>query len=226
MNVLAIDTAGFTLAVCLQTTDNRLYAHLRRAGLTHSEMLMPVVAEVLSEGSIAPVDLGLIVCSKGPGSFTGLRIGMATAKGLAKATSCPLISVSTMAAMAQGLSVLPGAVVPVIDAKKQRVYAAVYKGGLRSSEYLDIEPAKLAESLALETSVVFTGPDRQLMATYCEDKALWRCDTRSPAAYPLDMIALGLNRYEACGADAGDAGPLYVRRSDAEISFSAREASP
>ena len=101
---------------------------------THSQRLLPMVDRVLAEAGLRPADLGAVACTTGPGSFTGLRLGLATAKGLAFALRIPAFGVPTLDALADNLGILePGAampaaelVCPILDARKGQVYAAVY----------------------------------------------------------------------------------------------------
>lgn len=136
--------ASVALAGVPETGDN--VAGVRGGGLTvlaefttdvrktHSQRLLPMVDRVLAEAGLRPADLGAVACTTGPGSFTGLRIGLATAKGLAFALNIPAFGVPTLDALANNLGILePGApaiaadlVCPVLDARKGQVYAAVY----------------------------------------------------------------------------------------------------
>ena len=222
MNVLVLDTATETLGIVLQTTEGQIHASILRAGLRHAELLMPRVDRALQDAEMTPGDLDLIVCSRGPGSFTGLRIGMATAKGLALGTGCPLVSVASLDAIAYGVRCHPGTVVPIIDAKKQRVYAALYKSGCRVSEYLDIEPQELLSLANQEGSVLLAGPDIELVASAAEATAQVSTDTRGRDCYSLDMLTLGIEIFGRDGPDKDDAGPMYVRHSDAELSLGRR----
>ena len=222
LNTLGLDTSGQCLALCLLTRDGQLYAAIRRVGLKHAELLMPLVDTLLSDASIPASDLDLLVCSKGPGSFTGLRIGLATAKGISLATGCPLVSVATLDVMVYGLSYFKGAVVPIVDAKKGRVYSAIYKEGKRISDYLDLSPQELRELLFPEDEILFTGPDQHLMKTQELNKHIF-FDTRHSDSFVLDIISLGLEQFRVNGPDQDDGGPLYVRSSDAEISLKAQK---
>lgn len=106
MNILAFDTSGEVLSIRLETS--RTIRNLVIDGaLHHAERLMPEIDEMLKKEELSADKLDLIVTSRGPGSFTGLRIGMATAKGIAVGAHVPLVSVSTLDAMAWGKKILP-----------------------------------------------------------------------------------------------------------------------
>jgi len=131
MNVLAIDTATATLGLSLKSgSESRTV--LLQAGLKHSEKLMPTVRTLLQEAGLGGEELELIACSIGPGSFTGIRIGLATAKGLALGiqaggTSCRLFGVSTLDGLAHRFRRFEGTVVAVNPSLRKKHYAAVYR---------------------------------------------------------------------------------------------------
>ena len=122
MRILALDTATLTASVAVLAGDDIAAAADGRAD-THSERLLPLIDEVLRQAGLAPASLDAIACGAGPGSFTGLRIGLATAKGLCFALHKPLVLVSSLEALAfaaRGRDVLA-----LLDAKKREVYAAM-----------------------------------------------------------------------------------------------------
>ena len=142
MNHLAVDAATEVLSVALRRdrdTASDVLVASRDVGLRHTRRLMTLVHALMDEAELGPIDLDLVSCTRGPGSFTGLRIGMATAKGLAWAVAAaraldrpPLVSVSTLDAMAAAVASTAALVVPVIDGKKGRFYGAAYLAGRRS----------------------------------------------------------------------------------------------
>ena len=158
MRVLAIDTATEVLALCVDDGAARASLALRR-GLQHSPALLPLADRLLAEMGFGAGELELVVCSVGPGSFTGIRIGLATAKGIAFATGCPLVGVSTLDALALPWACFPGSVWSVIDARKGRWYASCYREGRRVTEYLDLEPDALRARIAAGPApILLAGP--------------------------------------------------------------------
>jgi tRNA threonylcarbamoyladenosine biosynthesis protein TsaB len=93
---------------------------------SHAEKLHPFIADVVSDAQIALEDLDAIAVSKGPGSYTGLRIGVSAAKGLAFSLNVPLISVDTLESLAKAIQIEEGIIIPMLDARRMEVYAAVY----------------------------------------------------------------------------------------------------
>lgn len=151
MKILALETSakacsaavtedGFVLASCYQNT-----------GLTHSRTLMPMVDAMLKNAGLAGDELGAIAVAAGPGSFTGIRIGVAAAKGLAFALQIPCAGVSTLEAMALGLAHVDGLIICAMDARRSQIYNALFEaknGSLtRLTEDRPIALASLAEDL-------------------------------------------------------------------------------
>ena len=121
MNILAVDTAGKTAGVALLQDDRLLYEVYLDAGMTHSETLMPMIDTCLKTCGMTCADIDLYGVNAGPGSFTGLRIGLAVVKGLALPRQIPCAGVSTMAALAYGLAG-EGTVIGAQDARRGQVY--------------------------------------------------------------------------------------------------------
>ena len=135
--ILGIDSSGKTASVALVDQGIVLAEYQTNIGLTHSQTLLPMVAEIFSRTSHTANELDAIAVSSGPGSFTGLRIGAATAKGLALPYNIPLIEISTLAGLAANVADLYNDVSdhaasetvyvhPIMDARRQQVYTAAY----------------------------------------------------------------------------------------------------
>ena len=220
MNILAFDTSGSFLSTGLRTPGG-FFEENRLAGLKHSEHLLPDIDNLMKKAELDFSRLDLIVCSRGPGSFTGLRIGMSTAKGLAAGHSIPLVSVSSLDVMAHGLGFFDGAVLPIIDAKKNRFYTAVYSGGERKSEYLDISAEDLFTMLRDYKKLLLTGPDCLLFSGMISDldaAADFEINTfKRNCGCSSSMIEIGEEIFTSRGADPENSGPMYIRLSDAEL---------
>ena len=123
MNLLAVDTAGKSCAVAVMRDDTLLYEAQCNNGLTHSETLLPMIDTALRACSLTVNDLDVLGATNGPGSFTGLRIGLSVIKGLAQPRQIPCVGVSTMAALAYGVNGA-GTVIAAQDARRGQVYWA------------------------------------------------------------------------------------------------------
>ncbi|WP_333594397.1 tRNA (adenosine(37)-N6)-threonylcarbamoyltransferase complex dimerization subunit type 1 TsaB, partial [Anaerospora hongkongensis] len=125
--LLAIETATLASGVALATADKLVAEIIVQTKKTHSERLMPHIEQLLELGQVAKEDITAIAVSIGPGSFTGLRIGLATAKALAYVWNVPVIGVSTLAALAYACPAPNSLICPLLDAQKGNVYQAVYR---------------------------------------------------------------------------------------------------
>ncbi|GHV16004.1 tRNA (adenosine(37)-N6)-threonylcarbamoyltransferase complex dimerization subunit type 1 TsaB [Spirochaetia bacterium] len=227
MNILAIDTATSILSIAVSSPEGLRHFEVD-AELRHSELLMDLTDMVMKTAGLEAADLELVACMRGPGSFTGLRIGFAAAKGMALALGIPLVSVPTLDCMAAPCAVWPGLVIPVIDAKKHRFFTALYRGGQRLTEYLDAEPEEIARAIknAGQTPsaagkppepVLLTGPDAPLLAAI----PLWgdslSIDPSYRAGHGKGLLEIA--EKQGIPQDADVSGPLYLRKSDAELQY-------
>lgn len=130
MNILAIEASGLVASAAVVEDDLLKTEFTVNNRLTHSETLLPMIKSMLDIAGLDKHTIDAIAVSAGPGSFTGLRIGAATAKGLALALNIPVISVSSLQAMAYGLCGVSDAVIcPIMDARREQVYSAAYQHG-------------------------------------------------------------------------------------------------
>jgi tRNA threonylcarbamoyladenosine biosynthesis protein TsaB len=242
VTIIALDTATSILSVALvagafSTQKEQWYFEID-AGQRHGELLMEISDQLIKTAGLKPGDIDMVVCMKGPGSFTGLRIGFAAAKGMALALGIPLLSVPTLDCMAVSYSLWPGMVIPVIDAKKQCYFTALYRNQQRLTEYLDAAPARII-ALIKNTSgtkegILLTGPDghRVLPALHAEFSAdpdiqdQIRLDPWGNRGWGRELVELAQRKLYPGNSEAIEqvrhtgevfSGPLYVRKSDAEL---------
>ena len=152
MNILAIDTAGPRLSVAIAKDEKIVTLYKSKSERSHSDMLAPSVGRLLKKMQMRPRDINLYAISIGPGSFTGLRIGVAFVKGMNLFTNKPVVCVPTLDAMASMVNA--DVVCPIVDAKRQNVYTAIYKKGKRVLKYYVIPIAAILKKLDKAT---FTG---------------------------------------------------------------------
>ena len=125
--ILNIETATKNCSVSVSKNGSILgIRELNNGAYSHAEVLHSFIKEVLDEASLLPSDLKAIAVSKGPGSYTGLRIGVSAAKGLCFSLQIPLISIDTLASLAHNVVLDSGVVVPMLDARRMEVYSAVF----------------------------------------------------------------------------------------------------
>jgi tRNA threonylcarbamoyladenosine biosynthesis protein TsaB len=234
-NVLALDTASTALSAALSAGEGIWYFEAD-AGLRHSELLMEIVDLLFGKAGMDRGDLEAVACMKGPGSFTGLRIGFAAAKGIALGLGIPLITAPTLDCMAASLPVWPGIVLPAIDAKKNSFFAALYSGGLRLCPDMDAEASVIAGAVNRAAGraaregrpypLILTGPGADLLAASMET-----LPGREPETFPEIRVDPLYRRGRAAellklakdtfllnnGIDDVFSGPEYIRPSDAEL---------
>jgi tRNA threonylcarbamoyladenosine biosynthesis protein TsaB len=208
--ILAFDTTADILQVTLKD-NGKIYENIRRLGLRHNELLLPTIDALLKEAELTIADLDLIVCPRGPGSFTGLRIGMSCAKGLAAAYNTPIAAVDTLKAHAWKFRFSPVPVIPVLDARKKRIYTAVYEQGSLITKILDIAPVALLEYIQKDEPVILCGSHPQLAAEFFPNAQVFQSE-----GLGLGLIETGLEEFSQNGPLSADAGPNYYRKSEAE----------
>ncbi|MGI5879901.1 MAG: tRNA (adenosine(37)-N6)-threonylcarbamoyltransferase complex dimerization subunit type 1 TsaB [Syntrophomonadaceae bacterium] len=172
MNILAIDSATPVAGVALVDENKVIGEEWVNYKKTHSQTLMPMVDQVLSRCDCTVADLQAIAVTIGPGSFTGLRIGLAAAKGLALAGGKPLIAISTLEVLAHNFCYSSCLVGALLDARKQEVYAAFYN-------VENAYPQILGEEIACPPSAV-TAMARNIMTKYHKDKLILLGDGVKP----------------------------------------------
>lgn len=227
--LLAIDTATSAGSVALCRDEALLGEILFNVRGTHSERLMATVRQLLVESGLGLADIDAFAVVHGPGSFTGLRVGMASAQGLALATGRPVIGVSSLQALAMNLGEAQLPVCALLDARKQEVYAGLFR--MRRQHPLPlgpeqvIAPAKLLP--LLEGPLLFVGEGARVYRGLIEDHfgaqahfAPWPLNlprASMVAALALERLRLG----ERPGLHA--LKPAYIRASEAEIAMNLKQ---
>jgi tRNA threonylcarbamoyladenosine biosynthesis protein TsaB len=214
VNAVALDTATEVLCLSAQCGDAWASLAISR-GLQHSPSLIPLAERLLSELGMGAADLQLIVCSVGPGSFTGIRIGLATAMGMSRGRNIPIVGVSTLDAGARAWRAYPGDLFPVIDARKGRIYTARYRNGERQGDYLDVHPDELSRLLADSTDPLLAGADAPRIRELLGEA--WRGLGVVDSVDPRTLLLAGVETYEKHGAEGAPPLPLYLRKSEAEL---------
>lgn len=175
---------------------------------------MPAIDFLMTNAGLQPEDLDRIAVAQGPGSYTGLRIAVTTAKTLASTLNIDLVGVSSLAAIAANVDVA-GKVVPLIDARRQNVYAGIYENGTSISQEHHVELDKLMDTLKTEERLYFTGElanFRELISqTLPQAKFVENAERRLPNAYQIARLGAG---YEPVNVDAFV--PEYLKKVEAE----------
>ena len=223
MKLLALDTSTKVASAALMESGVLVCEANLNSGLTHSERLMPLVDQCFRLAGWQPAALDAIAVVAGPGSFTGVRIGVATAKGMAEALGKPVIALNTLEVLAAAFPGFAGVIAPVLDARRDQVYCALYDGS--QLELLPPAPLALGEllkqpAIAEAQAVMFCGdgvaPHRQAITEALGEKA-WFAPAhlllqRAGAAAHLAWQKLTAGQ----AMDAADLLPIYLRKSSAE----------
>lgn len=157
MLILAIETSAVSASVALCNEEKTLAQVYQNNGHTHSETVLPMIRDVFATMKCSPKSVDVIAVANGPGSFTGLRIGLSTAKGLAWALNKPCAAVSTLEAMAASASVFEGIIVTAMDARRHQVYNANFISVAGKMTRLSEDRAVSLEQLAGELNAL-SGP--------------------------------------------------------------------
>ena len=228
MKVLAVDTTTASCSVAV-IEDLSVCAELTtRKKQTHSKHLMTSIDSVLKSADCRTVDLDGFAVTIGPGSFTGLRIGMATIKGLASAADKPVVGISSLETLAWQCSARSRLICPLLDARKAEVYGATYR--YREDRLIQQSAACAAKPEAfvgdIKQPCVFIGSGARLYHDKIQDalgdKAHFVPDDQN-VIRASSVGFLSLKRFKNNETvRAADLVPFYIRKSDAELSFAAR----
>ena len=223
MLVLALDTSTSRGSLALVASDRLLAEYTLESSASYLNRLQVGIDHLLQETANTIQDVNLIVVSQGPGNFTGLRLGLATAKGLALAIGSPVVAVNTLDALAANFPYASLPVCPVIDAKKHEIYAAFYHcqatAGQLVGDYLLLPPEALAARILEPTLIVGPGLERygSLFQKLLGDLAvLPPPEFRHIRAGVL--ARLGMQQFAAGRIpDLDKLTPFYLRSADAEL---------
>lgn len=230
MKILALETSAKAASCALTADGIPLATAWQATGLTHSRTLLPMVQDMLRNSDLTLADVDAVAVAAGPGSFTGLRIGLASVKGLAWAADKPCIGVSTLEAMAWPLAHRDGIIVCAMDARRQQIYNAVFsaENGVltRIREDRAIALADAAEDLrSLSGTITVVGDGAALAHDFFTAAgipcALAPAHLRQQSAVGVAMAAEAAG--EAALISAQELAPNYLRLSQAERERLARE---
>jgi tRNA threonylcarbamoyladenosine biosynthesis protein TsaB len=228
--VLSVDTSTPVGSVALTKKEEVLAEYILRVAHTHARHVLVLIERMLADCGVSFETLDALAVTVGPGSFTGLRIGMATVKGLAYAAKKPVLGVSTLLALAQNLAFAPYPICPLLDAKKKEVYCGIYRDpgdGTPRTEWEDraIAPHKLISRISEKTLFLGDGTllYRDLLAKTLGAKALFAPESlHFPRASNVGRLAYYRLR-EGKVDHLFTLTPRYLRRSEAETARDERE---
>lgn len=221
MKILGIDTSNQTLAIGLLAA-GEVVGQVQTTGVkNHSTTLMPVIENLMEQVNWQPKDLQRIVVAQGPGSYTGLRIGVTTAKTLAYTLGVELVGVSSLKTIAANCRNLPGVILPFFDARRQNVYAGAYQwqeGGLTSvipDQHISF--SELLKKLQDFQQVTFVGPDlAKFRQTIAAEYPTGVINTIPEWNVPNGVVLAQLGAEAEATSDIHGFLPHYLKRVEAE----------
>lgn len=224
MKILALETSAKSVSCAVVENGAPLASAYQCTGLTHSRTLLPMVDAMLKNADLTIDDMDAIAIAAGPGSFTGLRIGIAAVKGLAWAADKPCLGISTLEAMAENIAHLNGLVVGAMDARRAQVYNAVFeaKGGvltrLTPDRAISLEDL-CAQLTGKDQPITVLGDGGMLCQRYLTKHGV-KCSLAPAALLYQNAVGVGLaaERAYARGetVSAQELLPVYLRPAQAE----------
>lgn len=221
MNILAIESSGVAASAAVLTDGILKAEEFSQNGLTHSVTLLPMAESALKKAGLAISDIDLFAVTVGPGSFSGLRIGVTIAKTLAYGTGKKLCGISTLKAIAANLPFADRLICPIMDARRDQLYNAIYKW--EGGSLLEVTPPRAisAEDLAneIKEDVVFVGDGAVKFKEFFSER-LGKKASFAPGnlccakASSLAYLAMGEE-----GGNPEDVNPSYLRLSQAEREY-------
>lgn len=232
MKLLALESSARAASCAVLADGEPLASAWQATGLTHSRTLLPMVEDMLANSELTLADMDGLAVAAGPGSFTGLRIGVSAVKGLAWALDKPCVPVSTLEAMAWPLAHLEGVIVCAMDARRQQIYNAVFRaeGGaltrLREDRAVSLEEAA-ADLAGLDGPLTVVGDGAGLCGAFLRERgipcALAPAHLRLQSAVGVGMAAC--RRWPQSAVSAQELAPVYLRLSQAERERLARSGT-
>jgi tRNA threonylcarbamoyladenosine biosynthesis protein TsaB len=227
MKILAVETATTWQSVAILEDDHVLATHDQEAGGAHGSLLLPAIDQLLTKSKVRLSELDGLCCSAGPGSFTGIRVGLATCLGLRAASGVPLALVPTLEAMVRNVQGESRLLCPVLESRRDEVYWALFRwmGETRWERILSEQvgtPRALAQSLTEHTVVVGIGwssMEAEIRAALPESITVTVGPGHAFRPSAIHVARIGMERIRR-GEIAGSAiAPLYVQRAEAEIQY-------
>lgn len=225
MKILALDSSGLVASVAIATEDSLIAEYTVNYKKTHSQTLLPMLDEIVSMVGLDMSEVDAITITAGPGSFTGLRIGSATAKGLGLALNKPIVGVPTVDALAYNMYGSDKMICPIMDARRDQVYTGLYE--FKDNKLVVILPQKAVDMDELIDEINLAGREVVFLGDAVPIQSE-RIASRIKVGYsfaPLHMnrqragavAALGIEYYKkGLMENAAEHQPIYLRMSQAE----------
>lgn len=218
MKILAVDTSSEICSVAILENDNVIVENSLNDGKTHSENLMTIMENTLEENKIKLSDIDLIACSVGPGSFTGIRIGVSSIKAIAEVLDVPVAAVTSLEALAKNVELKDVTIVSLIDAKNDQVYAGIFDDEYnKKEEYISDSIYTVIERVKGYDNVIFVGNAavkyKELLDSNFENVVVAENNLQSASS----VGKIGYKKHKEKDLTSADTiMPMYLRKSQAE----------
>ena len=228
MKILAVDTSGQVATVAIIEDRRILGEYFLNHKKTHSQKLMPLILSLINELELKIGDIDVFAASVGPGSFTGIRIGVTTIKSLAYTLNRPVVAVNTLDALAYNVFTMQNLICPIMDARNNQVFTALYKNSksnfARLTEYLGVDIKELVDLIEKKnTDVIFVGDGIDIHKEYLKKVLGEKCDFMSwqfMLQRASSVALLAFDRISSEGFDkCEEILPFYLRKSQAEREY-------
>ena len=225
MKILAVDTSSQVAAVAVLDGNKLLGEYLINHKMEHSKKLMPMIIELMKTLELKPGDIDVYAASTGPGSFTGLRIGVTTVKAMAYAAQKPVIGIPALDGLAFNIPVCASLVCPIMDARNGQVYTAIYKKEMdrqvKLTEYMGIHISDLIPLIkGRNHNTVFVGDAVYMHRDYLKKELREACEFAPPHLVHQRASSIAQIALERASAgeleDCFGMVPFYLRKSQAE----------
>ena len=189
--ILNIETATKNCSVALAKEGKTILCkEIAEEGYSHAERLHVFIEEIIAEAGITVNDLAAIAVSQGPGSYTGLRIGVSAAKGLSYALDIPLIAVDTLKTLASQVIVSKGVIIPMIDARRMEVYSAIFTPNLENNRAILAEIITEDSFSDLEETIYFVGDcSEKCKAVLTKENYIFLDEIKYPSAKEMSLLS-------------------------------------
>lgn len=225
MKVLAIDTSNYTLGIAVMDEEKVVGEYMTNIKKNHSVRVMPAIETLLMDCDLTVKDLSKIVVAKGPGSYTGVRIGVTIAKTLAWTLNIPLVGISSLEVLAAGVGrYFSGSVSPLFDARRGQVYTGLYQ--YEKAELITVKADRILQSqdwvrelVEREEPILFVGSDLPIHRSIIENemgKLAVFADITEHNPRPAQLAKLGMSKQ---GEPLHSFVPNYIRLAEAETKW-------
>ena len=210
--ILNIETATKNCSVALAKDGKTiLYKEIAEEGYSHAERLHVFIEEIIKEAGITFQDIAAIAVSQGPGSYTGLRIGVSAAKGLCFALDIPLVAVDTLQVLASQVKVSDGLIIPMLDARRMEVYSAIFTPNFENKRAVQSEIIAENSFEYLQENLYFVGDcAEKCKSVLTKDNHVFLGDIKYPSAKEMSFLSFEKYKKNDC-VDVAYFEPYYLK---------------